>query len=506
MTNRFPRLLDHSPASGSILLAALILLLACNGGREPTGAPPVATPVRVSISPNGLSIVVGDAESLHAQAHDATGQPIGASFEWSSANPAVASVGTRDGVVTAISVGTTTVTATTGTVSAAVSVSVLHAGPASLSIAGSALGLFVGEFDRLTVQVFDAKGRTITAPVEWSSANAAVATVGKNDGVVTGASVGSTTVTVNVGALSATAAISVLDEVAGSIAFTRFNWQGSGPNGTIGALPEALSYSASDRTIRPLVSDPYGLAAPTWSPDGALLAVEVIRDAFGDPGEGWLDYSSNVYVLSLADPFGSSSRALTKDGISRSPSWSPDGSRIAYVRGAMASSSKDIYLVSALGGAASRLTRSPGDYSVPRWSADGSRVAFADCAVGNCDILIINADGSGLTNVTRSSATDVDPSWSPDGAHLAFSSNRDSSRDIFVVDADGTNLRRLTNAVFGGSSSAPTWSPDGRHIAFAVRAARESRSGIYVMTAEGSAPARITRPAANWDIPSAWKR
>ena len=236
------------------------------------------------------------------------------------------------------------------------------------------------------------------------------------------------------------------------------------------------------------------------------MAIEVIKDAFGDPNEGWIEYTSDVYVLSAADPLGSPWRALTTGGDSRSPSWSPDGSRIAYVRGAMASQPKNIYLVSVGGGAATRLTPTAGEYSTPRWSPDGTRLAFSDCTLGNCDIFVINADGSGLTNVTRSSVADRDPSWSPDGAHLAFSSYRDGSTDIFVVDADGTDLRRLTKTVFGGSSSAATWSPDGRHIAFAVGGAVEDRSGVYVVTAEGSAPAQITRAASNWDIPSAWRR
>jgi TolB protein len=200
------------------------------------------------------------------------------------------------------------------------------------------------------------------------------------------------------------------------------------------------------------------------------------------------------------------SRALTKDGLSRSPSWSPDGSRIAYVHGASPSRTKNIYVVAASGGDPTRLTQTAGDFSTPRWSPDWSRLAFTDCAVGNCDIFIVNADGSGSTNLTRSSTFDFDPSWSPDGARLAFSSYRDESQDIFVVDADGRNLRRLAKNVFGGWSSSPIWSPDGRHIAFAVNGALENRSGIYVVAAEGSTPAQITRAAPNWDVPSAWRR
>src|SRR5439155_6911280 len=209
------------------------------------------------------------------------------------------------------------------------------------------------------------------AALEWSSANPAVATVGKIDGVVTAISVGSTAVTVTAGALSATMAVSVLNQVAGIIAFTRVSWGAQLNGGAFRAIPQALSYSFVDRTTRPLAGTTCA-AAPAWSPDGALLAVEVIKDAFGDPNEGWIEYTSDVYVLSATDPLGLPWRALTTGGDSRSPSWSPDGSRIAYVRGAMASKQKDIYLVSVGGGAATRLTPTAGEYSTPRWSPDGT--------------------------------------------------------------------------------------------------------------------------------------
>ena len=59
---------------------------------------------------------------------------------------------------------------------------------------------------------------------------------------------------------------------------------------------------------------------------------------------------------------------------------------------------------------------------IPSWSPDGSRIAFETNRDGNFEIYVMNADGSGLTNLTNSSDLDGDAAWSPDGSRLAFHS------------------------------------------------------------------------------------
>jgi TolB protein len=275
-------------------------------------------------------------------------------------------------------------------------------------------------------------------------------------------------------------------------------------------IADVLSYTLADRTVRslPRATQFSAIAAPAWSPDGALLAVEVIEDVFHDEINHWFDYTSNLYVLRAAATTDSPWRALTVDGQSRSPSWSPDGARIAYIQRPMRSENSHIYVIEAGGGEATRLTRTEGAYRNPRWSPDGTRLAFSDGRVGNSDIFIVNADGSGLINVTQNTAFDAEPNWSPDGARLAFSSSRDNSQlDVYVVDVDGRNIKRLTNQLFGGGSAGPVWSPDGRQIAFQLTTYREDRSGLYVMNADGSFPLRLTQPPPNsWDSVPAWRR
>src|SRR5436190_24267124 len=109
----------------------------------------------------------------------------------------------------------------------------------------------------------------------------------------------------------------------------------------------------------------------------------------------------------------------------------------------------DIYLMNANGTGIQRLTDDLAFDFWPSWSPDGSRIAFTsdrDSQTGsvNLEIYVMNADGTGVTRVTSDTAQDDEPAWSPDGTRLAFRSNRDGNAEIYVVNADGSGRGRLT--------------------------------------------------------------
>jgi len=104
------------------------------------------------------------------------------------------------------------------------------------------------------------------------------------------------------------------------------------------------------------------------------------------------------------------------------------------------------------------LTRSPADDSSPSWSPDGGKIAFVfirnDIRYdNNGEICVMDADGSNVINLTRSPADDSEPSWSPDGGKIAFT----SEGGIHVMNADGTNHVRFISKVTVDTS--PTCSP-----------------------------------------------
>lgn len=82
----------------------------------------------------------------------------------------------------------------------------------------------------------------------------------------------------------------------------------------------------------------------------------------------------------------------------------------------------------------------------PSWSPDGSTIAFATQRGGTGQIYVMNADGSGQTKLTNNSSWNDQPTWSPDGAMIAYtSSNRDGNNEIYVMNADGSGQTKLTN-------------------------------------------------------------
>src|SRR6188508_387922 len=81
----------------------------------------------------------------------------------------------------------------------------------------------------------------------------------------------------------------------------------------------------------------------------------------------------------------------------------------------------------------------------PSWSPDGRRIAFYSDRDGNAEIYVMNADGSGVRRLTNTKADEGYPSWSPDGRTITFDSDRDGNFEIYAMDADGSNPRRLTN-------------------------------------------------------------
>jgi TolB protein len=195
-------------------------------------------------------------------------------------------------------------------------------------------------------------------------------------------------------------------------------------------------------------------------------------------------------------------RNLTRNGTrvhDSSPAWSPDGSRIAFVR-RYDGRREAVFVMNADGGGKRRVTSYPGGRGLVAlsWSPDGERIAF----VRNESIWVVNAEGTAPRRLIRNAGL---PAWSPDGSKILFVGQRGgqgSSTEIWVANANGTGQRRLTH---GDGAWNPAWSPDGRRIAFSQ--CTELVEGdcpharIVVVGADGRGLRVVSRPSATeWTV------
>jgi Tol biopolymer transport system component len=138
-------------------------------------------------------------------------------------------------------------------------------------------------------------------------------------------------------------------------------------------------------------------------------------------------------------------------------------------------------------GSATLLNGAPWD---PSWSPDGTRIAYAINTDGNYEIWTANAAGGDLHQLTFTNAPIINrhPSWSPDGTKIVFATNRDGNSEIYTMNAaDGSNATRLTNN--GAQDIYPKYSPSGTKIAF--ESARSGNGDIYVMSSAGASPVKV---------------
>jgi len=170
---------------------------------------------------------------------------------------------------------------------------------------------------------------------------------------------------------------------------------------------------------------------------------------------------SKLFALQIADADGFNPKVLLESSEPlMSPSWSPNGRRIAYV--SFEGKSSSIYIQNVSTGTRDRVASFDGINSAPAFSPDGTRLALTLSKDGNPEIYILHLSDNRLQRITRNRAIDTEAFWSPDGARLVFTSDRGGSPQIYEVTLRNGRIKRLT---FEGQYNArPRYSPDGEAV------------------------------------------
>ena len=173
------------------------------------------------------------------------------------------------------------------------------------------------------------------------------------------------------------------------------------------------------------------------------------------------------YELQVADADGYNPQTvLASNEPIISPSWAPDGTRLAYV--SFEGRKPVVYVQSLVTGGRRAVANFHGSNSAPAWSPDGRRLAVTLTKDGGSQIYLISADGGGAPQrLTHSTAIDTEPNFSPDGQLILFTSDRGGSPQIYGMSASGGEPRRLTFE--GNYNVSPRFSPDGKSFAFIQR-------------------------------------
>jgi len=395
-------------------------------------------------------------------------------FTWQSTNPNVAVV-TPLGVVTAIQGGETEIVATGFGEQRRIGVTVHKAvvGWIMRSLSGDTITIPIGGSAPFVVVGEAEDGTPVPeAPVFWSVGDTSIAVYGLvDDSSATGKDVGMTTLTasgedgpIKQWVLNVVSAGLILDiDKAGLDINSQVTINASFADefGNPVAPADRMVWTSTNPTVAQVsdgVVTPVGIgrveiigATPWGNADTAVVYVQgsllftLTRDG-----------SSDIYSAAPTEP-GTIYPVIEFPSQETSPSFSPDGTRIAFVSDG--SQNLEIYTAEADGSNPQRITQNTSVDNNPVWTPDGQRIVYESVGPsGLSHIWIMQADGSSQRQLTQGQRSHHQPAVSPTG-QIAFTSDRDGKDDIWLMDLDGTNVRNFT-ATTDMLESMPSWFSD----------------------------------------------
>jgi TolB protein len=229
-----------------------------------------------------------------------------------------------------------------------------------------------------------------------------------------------------------------------------------------------MSVDSDGDHVRELVRSPDILMSPSWSPEGGRVAYAMGR------GDGWRIVERDMATGRLR-------QVASRPTLAMTPAYRPDGRRAAFAL--WSGNDTDLYDYDLERNCClRRLTSARGEDLSPSYSSDGRRLAFMSDRLGQPHIYVMSAEGGDAALLSPFVYGEpgyyTSPAWSPAGSLIAFHGRSRGDFQIMVADADrpGATVQQLTQ---GGRSEDPSWAPNGRHIVFS--GVRPEGIGLYVM-------------------------
>jgi Tol biopolymer transport system component/DNA-binding winged helix-turn-helix (wHTH) protein len=291
--------------------------------------------------------------------------------------------------------------------------------------------------------------------------------------------------------------------------------------------------SRAPRYIQTIPKNGYRLVAPVSAMPPALRRPSAISRRVSFHAVGWALAATAISILAVwavvqwrrtahsqrSDPL-RTVRFTSGEGDESSPTFSPDGSRMAFDGAPAEGGPSHIFLKMAVDDPPVELTHGPGIDGGPSWSPDGRSIAFSRVAGEKSGIYLVSSLGGIEHRVWSAHWSNIRescwcrPNWSPDGKHLIFAAAPEHSAGtaaatsmplcrITELSLETMAARPLTGPPAYGFDSMPAYSPDGRTIAF-VRYRTISMADMFLMPSGGGSPRQLTHDDAELPGNLAW--
>jgi Tol biopolymer transport system component len=263
-----------------------------------------------------------------------------------------------------------------------------------------------------------------------------------------------------------------------------------------------VNADGSGYRVLPIDSSGLNLGGSAWSPDDNRLAFE-----------GWDDSKPSLNGIYTADTTdGGNRRRLTTTTAAEHDipvSYSPDGSRILFWRGATNSDYGQLLLVGVDGGEVTQvsppgMTVSVGHGGPGGWSSSGTRISFAAFSPtasdpGRSAVFVAAGDGTNPKQISDWGEYTTSARWSPTADWIVFDRINAiaGSHTFYLIHADGTGIKSIPSLA---AVCCAVWSPDGDRLLFA-RGPSEPESDLWTVMVDGSHLTQLTHtPAELTDV------